>query len=326
MAEGLRSFEGVPHRLERVRERDHVLYVNDSKATNVASALAGIGAFEGGVHVILGGSVKGESFEPLAGAVAERCVGAYLIGEAADELERDLAPAREAGVELIRSGTLQRAVVDAAERARAGEVVLLSPACASFDAFAGFEQRGERFRELVEAPKAAESLPRRTAPPIEYSLLLTATLCLLALGAGDGVQRQLGDLAAGRGRRRRRRVPEADADLRRDRPAGDAGGLGPRGGGGAGDDPALVAAALILLVAVMLPGVGQTVTARSAGSAPGWSSSPSELAKVALVLYEAHLLASRPKRIRSLEGLGPLLLMAGLALALIALQPDLGTP
>ena len=151
VAEGLRSFEGVPHRLERVRERDHVLYVNDSKATNVASALAGIGAFEGGVHVILGGSVKGESFEPLAGAVAERCVGAYLIGEAADELERDLAPAREAGVELIRSGTLQRAVVDAAERARAGEVVLLSPACASFDAFADFEQRGERFRELVEA-------------------------------------------------------------------------------------------------------------------------------------------------------------------------------
>ena len=151
VAEGLRSFEGVPHRLERVRERDSVLYVNDSKATNVASALAGIGAFEGGVHVILGGSVKGESFEPLAGAVAERCVAAYLIGEAADELERDLAPARKAGVELIPSGTLERAVADAAGRARAGEVVLLSPACASFDAFADFEQRGERFRDLVEA-------------------------------------------------------------------------------------------------------------------------------------------------------------------------------
>ncbi len=65
VAEGLRTFEGVPHRLERVRERDGVLYVNDSKATNVASALAGIRAFEGGVHAILGGSTKGESFEAL---------------------------------------------------------------------------------------------------------------------------------------------------------------------------------------------------------------------------------------------------------------------
>ncbi len=151
VAEGLRTFEGVPHRLERVRERDGVLYVNDSKATNVASALAGITAFEGGVQVILGGSTKGESFEALADAVGEHCRAAYLIGEAAQALERDLAPAAARGVGLVRSGTLERAVEAAAGRAQSGEVVLLSPACASFDAFKDFEERGERFRELVEA-------------------------------------------------------------------------------------------------------------------------------------------------------------------------------
>ena len=150
VAEGLRSFEGVPHRLERVRERDGVLYVNDSKATNVASALAGLHAFEGGVHAILGGSLKGESFAPLAAAVAERCAAAYLIGEAAEDLEGDLQSAAERGVELVRAGTLERAVEAASERARPGQVVLLSPACASFDAFTDFEERGDRFRELVE--------------------------------------------------------------------------------------------------------------------------------------------------------------------------------
>jgi UDP-N-acetylmuramoylalanine--D-glutamate ligase len=150
VAAGLRSFEGVPHRLERVRERAGVAYVNDSKATNVASALAGIRAFEGGLHLILGGSLKGESFEPLGAAVAERASACYLIGEAAAQLERDLNPASKS-VELVRAGTLEAAVERAAEAAEPGEVVLLSPACASFDAFADFEARGERFRELVEA-------------------------------------------------------------------------------------------------------------------------------------------------------------------------------
>jgi UDP-N-acetylmuramoylalanine--D-glutamate ligase len=150
VAEGLRSFEGVPHRLERVRERNGVLYVNDSKATNVASALAGIGAFDGGLHLILGGSLKGESFEPLAGPVAERCVAIYLIGAAEDQLAIDLAGAAAAGVHVERAGTLEGAIAAASGSARSGEVVLLSPACASFDAFADFERRGERFRELVE--------------------------------------------------------------------------------------------------------------------------------------------------------------------------------
>jgi UDP-N-acetylmuramoylalanine--D-glutamate ligase len=151
VAEGLRTFPGVRHRLERVRERDGVLFVNDSKATNVASALAGIRAFDGGVRLIAGGRAKGESFEPLAPAVAERCVASYLVGEAAERMAAELAPAAEAGVEVEVVGTLERAVEQAAADARPGEVVLLSPACASFDAFRDFEQRGDRFRELVEA-------------------------------------------------------------------------------------------------------------------------------------------------------------------------------
>jgi UDP-N-acetylmuramoylalanine--D-glutamate ligase len=150
VAEGLRGFRGVRHRLERVRELNGVLYVNDSKATNVASALAGIRAFEGGVRLIAGGRAKGESFAALAEAVRERCVACYLIGEAAESLERELAPAA-AGVEITNSGTLDGAVETASADARDGEVVLLSPACASFDAFRDFEERGDRFRELVEA-------------------------------------------------------------------------------------------------------------------------------------------------------------------------------
>ena len=147
---GLSSFEGVPHRLERLGEHGGVLYVNDSKATNVASAIAGIEAFEGGVHLILGGSLKGESFEPLLEPVEARCRACYLIGEAAEQLSAALAPAESHGVALIECGTLERAVEEAAARAQPGEVVLLSPACASFDAFADFEERGDRFRELVE--------------------------------------------------------------------------------------------------------------------------------------------------------------------------------
>jgi UDP-N-acetylmuramoylalanine--D-glutamate ligase len=143
VAAALRGFPGVPHRLEEVGSVNGVLYVNDSKATNVSSAVRGIEAFDGGVHVILGGSLKGGGFEGLREAVASRCVAAYLIGEAADRLEHDLAGT----VPLRRSGDLATAVRDA--RAQPGEVVLLSPACASFDQFRDYEERGDRFRALV---------------------------------------------------------------------------------------------------------------------------------------------------------------------------------
>jgi UDP-N-acetylmuramoylalanine--D-glutamate ligase len=143
----LRSFPGVPHRLEDVAERGGVLYVNDSKATNVASARVALDAFGGGVHLIAGGVGKGQSFAPLRGAVAERCRGVYLIGEAAD----DLAQALEgAGVPVSLARDMEGAVAAAREAAAPGEVVLLSPACASYDQYPDFEARGDHFRRLVE--------------------------------------------------------------------------------------------------------------------------------------------------------------------------------
>jgi UDP-N-acetylmuramoylalanine--D-glutamate ligase len=147
--EGLATFGGVAHRLEQVAELGGVRFVDDSKATNVASAMVGLRAFEGGVHAILGGSEKGEPFTPLVDPVRERCVACYLIGATADRLARELAPVIEAGVALHRCADLEDAVLRAATVASDGEVVLLSPACASFDAFRDFEERGERFREIV---------------------------------------------------------------------------------------------------------------------------------------------------------------------------------
>jgi UDP-N-acetylmuramoylalanine--D-glutamate ligase len=148
--EGLRSFAGVPHRLELVAEVGGVRFVNDSKATNVASAAVGLRAFEGGVHVILGGSEKGEPYAPLLDPVRERCIACYLTGASAERLAEELAPAIEAGVALHRCTDFDDAVRSAAAAARPGQTVLLSPACASFDAFENFERRGERFRAIVE--------------------------------------------------------------------------------------------------------------------------------------------------------------------------------
>jgi UDP-N-acetylmuramoylalanine--D-glutamate ligase len=145
VAAALRSFAGVPHRLEEIGSVNGVLYVNDSKATNVSSALRGIEAFDGGEHVILGGSLKGGGFEGLRDALAERAKAAYLIGEAAERLEEDLAGT----VPLRRSGDLETAVSEATAAAEPGDVVLLSPACASFDQFRDYEERGEAFRSLV---------------------------------------------------------------------------------------------------------------------------------------------------------------------------------
>jgi UDP-N-acetylmuramoylalanine--D-glutamate ligase len=148
VATALRTFAGVPHRLEEVGEVDGVLYVNDSKATNVAAALRALESFDGGVHAILGGSLKGGGFEELRPAVAERCRACYLIGQAAPRLATDLSAA---GTPLRACGDLETAVREARGAAVAGEVVLLSPACASYDQFRDYEERGERFRALVLA-------------------------------------------------------------------------------------------------------------------------------------------------------------------------------
>ena len=146
--EALASFAGVAHRLEEVAKVDGVLYVNDSKATNVASAVVGIESFPAGVHAILGGRGKRADYAPLAAPLGHRARAAYLIGEAADEIGTALA---DAGIPLRDCGDLEAAVAAARAAARPGDVVLLSPACASYDQYRSFEERGEHFRALVRA-------------------------------------------------------------------------------------------------------------------------------------------------------------------------------
>ena len=144
--EGLATFGGVAHRLEEVATHDGVLYVNDSKATNVASAIAGIESFEGGLHLILGGSAKAADYSPLAAPVAQRATAVYLIGETGPEIGAALS---STGVPLHAAQDLEHAVAQARQAARPGEVVLLSPACASFDQYPDYEARGAHFRALV---------------------------------------------------------------------------------------------------------------------------------------------------------------------------------
>jgi UDP-N-acetylmuramoylalanine--D-glutamate ligase len=150
VAEGLRTFTGVAHRLELIAESDGVAYVNDSKATNVASTLVALRSYERGVHLIVGGLGKSQDFSPLAPVVAERCAAVYLIGRDAPLIESALEPAA-AHVRLHCSGDLAAAVQTARQNAAPGDVVLLSPACASFDQYPNFEARGEHFRSLVLA-------------------------------------------------------------------------------------------------------------------------------------------------------------------------------
>ena len=147
VASGLRTFPGVAHRLEPIATRNGVAFVNDSKATNVASTLVALRSYARGIHLIAGGRGKGQDFSPLAPAVAERCRAVYLIGEAARDLEQALAGA---GVPLRQEGDLATAVSAAAAAAAPGDTVLLSPACASYDQYPDFEARGAHFRRLVE--------------------------------------------------------------------------------------------------------------------------------------------------------------------------------
>jgi UDP-N-acetylmuramoylalanine--D-glutamate ligase len=147
IAEALRTFAGVPHRIELVRELRGVRYVNDSKATNVAATLRALASFPGStLHVILGGRGKAEPYGPLAAAFGSGD-RAYLIGEASREIAAALD---SADVPHIDTDGLGSALAAAASNATAGDVVLLSPACASFDQFEDFEARGDAFRRHVE--------------------------------------------------------------------------------------------------------------------------------------------------------------------------------
>jgi UDP-N-acetylmuramoylalanine--D-glutamate ligase len=149
IAAALRTFPGVEHRLEVVGDHRGVRWVNDSKATNTAAARRGIAAYANQpLRLILGGSLKGESFEELAGALPDGVRSVDLIGEASDELAAAL---ERCGRQYRRSGDLASAVDAIAREAEPGDVVLLSPACASYDQFRNYEERGDAFRRLVDA-------------------------------------------------------------------------------------------------------------------------------------------------------------------------------
>src|SRR4029077_16347498 len=121
------EFRGVPHRLELVRERDGVRWINDSIATNTLAARAGVEAFDAPVRLILGGRAKGEDYNAFARGLPERVASVYLVGEASDELAEAFGAA---GRSFERAQTIERAVEFAESEARPGDVVLLSPACA----------------------------------------------------------------------------------------------------------------------------------------------------------------------------------------------------
>jgi UDP-N-acetylmuramoylalanine--D-glutamate ligase len=145
IARGLETYPGLPHRMERIREKDGVLFVNDSKATNPTSTAPALAAYPA-LHWILGGQAKTDELDACAPQFGH-VRAAYTIGESAAMFADLLRP----HMPVEESGTLAKAVTSAAAAAKAGETVLLSPACASFDQFRDYEDRGDQFRALVGA-------------------------------------------------------------------------------------------------------------------------------------------------------------------------------
>lgn len=174
----VREFRAVEHRLEYVREIHGVEFYNDSKATSVDAVVKALSAFKRGVHLILGGKDKGAPYAPLRPLLKARSRRAYLIGAAAERIAREL----QGAVELVHAGILETAVWQAFEHAAPGDVVLLSPACASFDQFQDYEHRGRVFKGLVEQlaqeVEAAEAKKRA-----EVALNLASVAAVASPGA-----------------------------------------------------------------------------------------------------------------------------------------------
>lgn len=145
IGKAIRSFSGVEHRLEFVAELGGVRYYNDSKATNVDATIKALDAFPGRILIILGGKDKGSDYTVLQAPLREKAILALLIGAAAKKIESQIA----GSVAIERPGTLERAVETASRAAHPGDIVLLAPACASFDQFENYEHRGRVFKQLV---------------------------------------------------------------------------------------------------------------------------------------------------------------------------------
>ena len=150
-AAGVRTFRGLPHRLERVRDLDGVAWFNDSKATNVGAAAQSLRSFAGGVVLIMGGKDKGGTFADLIPLLRARVTHLVLLGRAKEAIARQIGPI----VPTILVEDMEDAVAAARVAAAPGGVVLLAPGCASFDQYTGFEARGEHFRSLVNALEEA---------------------------------------------------------------------------------------------------------------------------------------------------------------------------
>jgi UDP-N-acetylmuramoylalanine--D-glutamate ligase len=145
---GIVAFRGVPHRIERVLDGRGVTFYNDSKGTNVASTITALESFSEPVVLIAGGKAKGQDFAPLAAAARGRVRHVVLLGEDRDKVR---APLAGLGIGIEEAASMEAAVRAAAAAARPGDVVLLSPGCASFDMFQNFEHRGEVFKAAVRA-------------------------------------------------------------------------------------------------------------------------------------------------------------------------------
>jgi UDP-N-acetylmuramoylalanine--D-glutamate ligase len=141
----VRTFKGVEHRLEFVRTVQGVEYFNDSKATNVDAAMKAVSSFPSGIHLILGGKDKDSDYTLLSPLLRERVKAVYTIGSAAEKIEREL----HGVVKMVGAGTIDVAVREASKAAVPGDVVLLAPACSSFDQFENYEHRGRTFRQIV---------------------------------------------------------------------------------------------------------------------------------------------------------------------------------
>ncbi|WP_028314410.1 UDP-N-acetylmuramoyl-L-alanine--D-glutamate ligase [Desulfatibacillum aliphaticivorans] len=141
------SFKGLPHRLEFVREVMEVKYYDDSKATNVDAVLRALEGFNAPVHLIMGGRDKGGHFRDLKDMVEQKAARLYVTGEAAGIITSALS----GSVEVVQAGTIEKAVEFAKRAARPGEVVVLSPGCASFDQYKNYKERGKDFRRVVNA-------------------------------------------------------------------------------------------------------------------------------------------------------------------------------
>ncbi len=318
IAEALRTFQGVPHRLELVRELRGVRYVNDSKATNTAAARRGVAAYDAPLHLILGGSLKGEDFAPFVRDLPATVRSVYLIGEATDELARAL----DASWPRVRRATATSRLrcAHAAADAEPGDVVLLSPACASFDQFDNFEQRGDAFRAARRGARMSRG--RTGQRSFEWQLLVLVTLALTAFGLVMVYSATSASAALGNGNPtgylERQAiyaligfallVAAARTDFRKLRALA----------------PPLVVAALATLPRRARDRPAVNGARRWIGLGPA-TFQPSELAKLALVVWARPTSPASRRRGRSKELARPIGLLVGVFCVLVLVEPDLGT-